>query len=127
GVGLTGALRLEEPAEERGSIEGVGDDARADVVEADAIDEPARAFAVVPLLSVELEEARDDLERLALAPSADEPSRRSDREPGAPADVDVPAFVGHHEAEVLDGRLGAIPRAGRDAHLHFVGSPRRPG
>src|SRR5690606_32864314 len=125
-VRLAHPLRREEPVAERRAIEGVDDDACAHVVEADAVDEATRALAVVTFLPVELQERGDELDGLALGLPARELLRGAHREARASADIDVPTVVGHHEAEVFDGRLGAVPGAGRDAHLHLVRRPRRP-
>src|SRR5690606_6966400 len=96
-------------------------------VEAFAFDPGCSALEVMRILAVELDEGGTDLHRLLLSLDLAQQVGHADMNPCVSADMQfVPAVDADH-AEILDRRLGAVPRAAGDRHLELVRHVAAPG
>ncbi len=79
----------------------------------DALDPRRGALEIVRVLAVELDERSAVLHRLLLGGDLAQEIGRADLDPAVAADVELVTAVDADHAEVLDRRLGAVPRAAR--------------
>src|SRR5690606_28653479 len=102
------------------------DDLPADFVHADPLRPFVDALQIARLLAVHLDEGDDVLEGFVLRPDEAEHFRALDVEPRCPGEMDFVAGIDADHADILAGRLGAVPRAAGYGHLHLDRRPRAP-
>src|SRR3989338_3226965 len=120
---LLDTQRIEQPRVERPAAGRILDDAPLDVVEADALHEMHRAVQVVRLLTVKLHEGAGVFEHLLLRPGLDQEFADLGLDAAVAGDVDFPAGIDADDADVLDRRLGAVPRTAGNGELGLVRRP----
>ena len=99
-------------------------DLGADGVDTDALGPFVDALEIAPLFAIELDEGKAMLQRLLLGGHPAEDLGALDVHAGGTGKMEFVTRVDADDAEVLAGRLGAIPRTTGDGHLDLG---RRPG
>src|SRR5690349_22088046 len=123
-IDLREDLRELEAGVERRAALVVFYDALLDVVEADALEAGGRAVKIAGFFAVKLDEGAAVFHHLVLSLDLGEEVAFADLHAAVATDIEFPAAVHRDDAEVLDGRFGAIARAAGDCQLDLV---RRPG
>src|SRR5208337_191638 len=92
-------------------------------LETGLLDPFVEAVEIGALLAIELHDRRDIFERLLLGLDVAEEVRRAHMQSSRARNVDVVTAVDADDADVLDGRFGAIARTAGDGELHFGRCP----
>jgi len=114
---------VDEAVEIMPALIGIVDDRRLDRVHADTPQPLVDAFEIMTLFAIKLGQRHDRLQRFVLGLDLAQNLRALDVEAGGAREVNFVARIRADDADILAGRLGAIPGTARNRHLDLGGGP----
>lgn len=122
-INLRCFLTDHEAFKQRLAVSFIIDDPFLNMFQANPFDPRGRAFKVTGLFPVKLNEGAAIFLDLVVRGDLAQKIGRTDMNATIATNMQVPAPIGGHNAEILDGCFGAVTRAARYGHFELVGHP----